>query len=118
VKDLNTKENLENVFSNVESATEKLWEISLVTLGSIAWNQEQIENFLRKYLDQKKLARDEGTKIFEEMFNQAKRNQQQIQSMIQDSVIGAFGKLDMPTLSYYDELSKKIDELSKKVTNL
>jgi len=115
---LNTKENLETLFSNAESAAERLWEISLVTLGSMAWNQEQIENFFRKYLDQNKLARDESTRLMEEMFNQAKKNQQQIQTMIQDSVVGAFGKLDIPTLSYYEELAKKIDELSKKVTNL
>lgn len=115
---MNTKDNLNTLFSNAESTAERFWEISLITLGSIAWNQEQIENFLRKCLDQKKLARDQSTRLMEEMFNQAKKNQQQIQCMIQDSVVGAFGKLDIPTLSYYDELAKKIDELSKKVANL
>jgi len=115
---LNTKENLVNLFSTAESSTEKLWEISLVTLGSLAWNQEQVENLLRKYLDQKKLARDEGTKLMEELVNQAKTNQQQIQKMIQESVVGAFGNLDIPTFSYIDDLSKKVDELSKKVENL
>lgn len=115
---MNTKENLVNLFSAAESTTERFWEISLVTLGSLAWNQEQVENLIGKYMDQRKLARDEGTKLIEELVTQAKKNQQQIQKMIQDSVISAFGNLDIPTFSYMDDLSKKVDELSKKVENL
>lgn len=118
VKDLNTKENLESLFSTAENAAERLWEFSLVALGSIAWNQEQIENFIKKCMDQNKIARDESTRLVEETFKQAKRNQQQLQKMIHDSVVGAFGKLDIPTFNYYDELSRKVDELSKKVANL
>ncbi len=115
---MNPKENLESLFSNTENAAEKFWEISLVALGSMAWNQEQIENFIRKCMDQNKIARDESTRLIEETFNQAKRNQQQLQKMIHESVLGAFGKLDIPTLNYYEELTKKIDELSQKVANL
>jgi polyhydroxyalkanoate synthesis regulator phasin len=118
VTDLNTKEHLETLFSNADNTAERFWEISLVTLGSLAWNQEQIDNFVRKYLDQKKLARDEGTRLMEEMYSQARQNQQQIQHMIQDSVVGTFGKLDIPAVSYYDEIAQKIDELSKKIANL
>jgi len=115
---LNVKENLENVFSFTESSTEKMWEVFFVSLGSMSWTQDQIQNLASKYLDQSKVNREEGIKLVEELAGQAKKNQQQMQEMIQEAVIGAFGNLDIPTFSYIDDLSKKVDELSKKVNNL
>ncbi len=115
---MNTKENFENAFSIAENSTERLWEAFLVTMGSMSWTQEQSENLFKKYLDQNKTARKEGSLLMEEVVNQARKNQQQIQKMIEEAVVGAFGNLDIPTFSYIEELSKKVDELSKKVDNL
>ena len=115
---MNTKENLENLFSAAGSTAERLWEISLLALGSLAWNQEQVETLISKYLEQSKSAREEATKFAEELMNQAKRNQQQIQQMIEESVVGAFSKLDIPTFSYINNLGKKVDDLSQKVADL
>ncbi len=115
---MNTKENFENAFSIAENSTERLWEAFLVTMGSMSWTQEQTDNLFRKYLDGNKTAREEGSRLMEEVVSQAKKNQQQIQKMIEEAVVGAFGNLDIPTFSYIEELSKKVDELSKKVDNL
>jgi polyhydroxyalkanoate synthesis regulator phasin len=117
VADLNTKENLVNLFSAAENSSEKFWDIYLSALGSMAWNQEQAENLFRKYLEQNKVARDEGAKLMEEFINQARKNQEQMQKMIQESVIKAFSNVDIPTFSYIDDLAKKVDDLNKKINN-
>lgn len=113
-----SNENITKTFAMLENSSEKLWDMWLVTLGSMSWTQEQIENMGRKYLEQRKVAREEANKVIEELTNQAKKNQQQMQKMIQEAVANAFDNLEIPTFTYIDELSKKVDELSKKVDNL
>lgn len=113
-----SNENITKTFAMLENSSEKLWDMWLVTLGSMSWSQEQIENMGRKYLEQRKVAREEANKVIDELTNQAKKNQQQMQKMIQEAVINAFDNLEIPTFNYIDELSKKVDDLSKKVDNL
>ena len=113
-----SNENINKTFTMLENSTEKLWDMWLVTFGSMSWSQEQIENMGRKYLEQRKVAREEANKVIEELTNQAKKNQQQMQKMIQEAVANAFDNLEIPTFAYIDDLSKKVDELSKKVDNL
>lgn len=113
-----SNEKVSKTFSMLENSTEKLWDMWLITMGSMSWSQEQIENMGRKYLDQRKIAREEANKVIEELTNQAKKNQQQMQKMIQEAVSSAFDNLEIPTFNYIDQLSKKVDELSKKVENL
>ena len=113
-----SNENITKTFAMLENSSEKLWDMWLVTFGSMSWSQEQIENMGRKYLEQRKVAREEANKVIDELTNQAKKNQQQMQKMIQEAVINAFDNLEIPTFTYIDDLSKKVDELSKKVDNL
>jgi len=74
-----SNENIDKTFAMLENSTEKIWDMWLVTLGSMSWTQEQIENMGRKYLEQRKVAREEANKVIEELTNQAKKNQQQMQ---------------------------------------
>ncbi|MBO8157993.1 hypothetical protein [Thermosyntropha sp.] len=113
---MNTKETMERSFAMLESALDKYWDMWLVSLGSMSWSQEQVENMLKKYLDQRRTAREESTKIIEEMMQQVKKNQMQIQSMVKDAVLSALESVDFPAYtSSMDELKKKVDELSKKI---
>ncbi|MGE5391305.1 MAG: phasin family protein [Deltaproteobacteria bacterium] len=115
---MSTKENFVKSFALADASSEKMWDMWLVTLGSLSWSQEQIENMARKYLDQRKIARDENNKLVEELMAQAKKNQQQMQKMIQEAVTNAFENMDIPTFNYIDDLTKKVEELTKKVNNL
>lgn len=112
---MNTKETLNKSFLVADNMTEKIWDMWMVSLGSITWTQEQAENAMRKYLDQRKLTREESTKFLEEMMNQVKKNQIQMQSMIEEAVKTAFENVKVPSLNCIDELSKKVDDLAKKV---
>lgn len=112
------KENVKKAMAMGESSTEKLWDMWLVTLGSMAWTQEQIENMIRKYLDQRKTAREETIKLVEELMTQAKKNQQQMQKMMQEAVTATLENVDVPNFTYFNDLNKKFEDLNKKVENL
>lgn len=115
---MNNSETLAKSFSIAEGSIEKFWDMWLMSLGSFSWSQEQLENAVRKYLDERKIAREDATKLIEELTKQTKNNQQQFQKMIQDAVINAFENINIPTFNYIDDLSKKIEELSQKVQQL
>lgn len=112
---MSTQENLNKNFAVADSVMEKLWDMWLVSLGSFSWSQEQFEDMVKKYLDQRKTAREESTKVVEEMMQQVRKNQMQMQSMIQEAVKAAMENIDIPNFSTVDDLKKKVDELSKKV---
>ncbi|MDD3269348.1 MAG: hypothetical protein PHX14_08505 [Syntrophomonadaceae bacterium] len=79
-------ENLKNFFAVSESTNEKLWDMWLATMGNMSGTQEQVENMLRRYLEQRKTVREETIKLVEEMMAQARNNQQQIQKMMQEAL--------------------------------
>lgn len=110
-------EKLNQTFTMADNMAEKFWDMWLVSLGSMSWSQEQLENMVKKYLEQRKNTREEATKVIEELMVQVKKNQMQMQSMMQEAVKAALENVEIPNFAYMD-MNKKIDELAKKVDNL
>ncbi len=110
-------EKLNETFAMADNMAEKFWDMWLVSLGSMSWTQEQVENMVKKYLEQRKNAREETSKVVEELMGQVKKNQIQMQAMMQEAVKAALENVEFPNFDYMD-MNKKIDELAKKVENL
>ncbi|HZK42922.1 MAG TPA: hypothetical protein VFC73_01390 [Syntrophomonadaceae bacterium] len=114
---MSTEEKLNQTFTMADNMLEKFWDMWLVSVGSMSWSQEQLEGMVDKYLEQSKTAREESAKVIEELTNQVKKNQMQMQTMMQEAVKIAFENVEIPDFDYMG-MSKKVDELSKKVENL
>ncbi|NLF45643.1 MAG: hypothetical protein GX581_06145 [Syntrophomonadaceae bacterium] len=112
-----SNEKLNQSFAMADNMMEKFWDMWLVSLGSMSWSQEQLEGMVAKYLEQRKIAREESTKIVEELMGQVKKNQSQMQTMMQEAVKAAFENMDFTNFDFMG-VTKKVDELSKKVDNL
>jgi len=115
---MKTKDVVENAFTVAENMTDKYWDMWLVGLGSVSWSQEQLDTMIKKYNEQIKIAREENIKVIEELVQQVKKNQMQMQNMIQDAVKAAMENIEIPNFNTLEELQKKVDELSKKVEQL
>jgi len=115
---MTSKENWERACTMVENSTEKLWDMWLVGLGSMSWTQEQVENMVKKYLEQRKITREESVKLIEELMTQAKKNQLQLQKMIGEALNSSLQNVDSPGFKYFEDLNKKVEDLSKKVNDL
>ena len=109
------KESLAKSFNMIENSMEKMWDMWLVSLGSLSWTQEQIENMTRKQLDQNKAARDELIKLVEDLSKQMRRNQEQFQKMVEEAVMNTYEHINYANQSLISDLTKKVDDLSKKV---
>jgi len=117
---LNTKaqENLIKSFAMADNMVEKFWDTWQLSLGSLSWSQEQLESMAKKYLDQRKLAREECSKVMEELMKQVKNNQVQLQNMVQTAVKTTFENVDLPVYKFFEDLNKKAESLSKKEDTL
>ena len=100
-----------------DNLAEKFWDMWLVGLGSMSWSQEQLENMVQKYLEQKKNTREETARVIEDLMGQVKKNQMQMQTMMQDAVKAALENVEFPNFDYLN-MSRKIDDLSRKVDDL
>lgn len=109
-----SKENLTRSFNMMENSMEKMWDMWLVGLGSISWAQEQMENMTRKQLDQNKMAREEMIKLVEDLAMQTRKNQEQFQKMVEEAVINTYDQINVANHQLIQDLSKKVDELTKK----
>lgn len=114
---MKTQEIINKNMATIENLMEKYWDMWMVGVGSISWSQEQFENMMKKYLEQSRIAREENSKVIDELMKQVKNSQVQLQSMIQEAAKQAVENAE-PAYSYFEELNKKIEELSKKVNNL
>jgi hypothetical protein len=109
------KEGLAKSFNMIENSMDKMWDMWLVSLGSLSWTQDQIENMTRKQLDQNKSAREEMIKLVEDLSKQMRRNQEQFQKIVEESVMSTYEHINDTNQNLMGELSKKVDDLAKKV---
>jgi len=109
------KDSLMKSFSMIENSLEKMWDMWLVSLGSLSWTQDQIENMTRKQLDQNKAAREEMIKLVEDLSKQMRRNQEQFQTIVEEAVMNTYQQIDVTGKGMFSDLTKKVEDLSKKV---
>ncbi|MEQ8235912.1 MAG: hypothetical protein ABRQ23_03955 [Syntrophomonadaceae bacterium] len=108
------KDSLMKSFSMIENSLEKMWDMWLVSLGSLSWTQDQIENMTRKQLDQNKAAREEMIKLVEDLSKQMRRNQEQFQTIVEEAVMNTYEQINVTNKDMFSDLTKKVEDLSKK----
>jgi polyhydroxyalkanoate synthesis regulator phasin len=108
------KKNLAKSFNMIDNSMEKMWDMWLVSLGSLSSTQEQIEDMTRKQLDQNKAAREEMLKLVEDLSKQMRRNQEQFQKIVEETVMNTYEHINYTNQSLIGDLSKKVDDLAKK----
>ena len=109
------KESLAKSFNMIENSMEKMWDMWLVSLGSLSWTQEQMENMTRKQLDQNKAAREEMIKLVEDLSKQTRRNQEQFQKVVEEAVMNTYEHINYTNQNLIGDLQKKVDDLGKKL---
>lgn len=114
---MKTQENVTKNFATMENMMEKFWDMWLVGMGSVSWTQDQFDNMLKKYLEQSQVAREENSKVIDDLMKQVKNNQAQMQKMIQEAVSAALENAE-PAYNYFEELNKKVEDLSKKISKM
>lgn len=111
---VNSKESLAKNFNMIESSMDKMWDMWLVSMNSLSWTQEQMENMARKQMDQNKTAREEMIKLVEDLSKQMRRNQGQFQKVVEEAITNTYAHINYGSQSMFADLTKQVEGLVKK----
>jgi len=100
-------ERLTRSFNMLENSMEKMWDMWRVGLGGLSWTQDQIENLTRQQLDRNKAVREEMVKMMEDLTQQMRKNQEQFQKLIEESVMNAYEQVNYVNKSLAGQLNKE-----------
>jgi polyhydroxyalkanoate synthesis regulator phasin len=112
MSNINTKENLMKSFTMADNMMNIFWDMWQLSMGNLSWNQDQLETMTKNYLKQSKLASQESNKVMEDLMKQVKKNQLQMQEMMNQAVRETFEDVVIPFYNYGNEIIDKNENLS------
>ena len=97
---------------------EGMRKLVLASIGAVAIAQEELENLINKLVERGELAEKEGKKLLEELKEKRKKKSAKAEIEVNKRVEELMTTMNVPTKDDIDALSKKINELDKKVDGL
>jgi poly(hydroxyalkanoate) granule-associated protein len=97
---------------------EGMRKLILASIGAVAIAQEELEHLINKLVERGELAEKEGKKILDEMKERRKRKSAKAETEINKRVEELMKNMNVPTKDDIDAISKKINDLDKKVDSL
>lgn len=98
-----------------EKAMEKAWEMWRMGLTSFTAAQEQVENMVKQQLDQSITARSEFFKMENDVQQQIRSNQEQLQKMVEEAVDKAYSRADQANQDMVAALTAQVDILMSQI---
>ncbi|MGW8143878.1 MAG: phasin family protein [Anaerolineales bacterium] len=108
----------EEVVIEEPSILDSLRRVLLASVGVVALTIEEVGDLVDKLVERGEIAEQEGKKLIVEIKEKRKKKTDEAEDMASTRVREALGRMDIPTKSDIDELSKKITTLSKKIDEL
>ena len=88
------------------------------SLGSLCWAQDQSDQLLRSWMDQGKLAREQGRELSQQLADQTKKNQIELQKFIHNTVALSLETVQRNHQHQMMEMETKVRQMSEMVTSL
>ena len=108
----------EEVVVEEPSILESLRRVLLASVGVVALTIEEIGDLVDKLVERGEIAEQEGKKLIAEIKEKRKTKTDEAEEVASTRVREALDRMDIPTKADIDDLSKKINALSKKVDDL
>jgi poly(hydroxyalkanoate) granule-associated protein len=108
----------EEVVVEEPSILDSLRRVLLASVGVVALTIEEIGDLVDKLVERGEIAEQEGKKLIAEIKEKRKTKTDEAEEVASTRVREALDRMDIPTKADIDDLSKKINALSKKVDDL
>ncbi|UCD40707.1 MAG: phasin family protein [Chloroflexota bacterium] len=108
----------EEVVVEEPSILDSLRRVLLASVGVVALTIEEIGHLVDKLVERGEIAEQEGKKLIAEIKEKRKTKTDEAEEVASTRVREALDRMDIPTKADIDDLSKKINALSKKVDDL
>jgi poly(hydroxyalkanoate) granule-associated protein len=90
----------------------------LASVGAFSIAEEGIENFVRELVERGEASEKEGKKIVSDFRRRTRRNRKDLESNVDERIEKALKSFRLPTKKDVEDLSRKIDQLERKVARL
>jgi polyhydroxyalkanoate synthesis regulator phasin len=87
-------------------------------VGQLCWAQEQGEKLVRAYLEVGRLTRTEGRDLAHRIATQIRQNQEEMQRWVSAVVEMSMAALRPATVAQFEELTRKVDALTRQIEAL
>ena len=87
-------------------------------IGSLCWAQDQSEQLVRSWMDQGKVAREQGRELSKSLASQTKQNQVELQKFIHNSVALSMDTLQKHHESQMTEMQNQVQQMTELVKSL
>ncbi|MCB9419704.1 MAG: phasin family protein [Ardenticatenaceae bacterium] len=92
--------------------------VLMAGVGAVALAQEEVEEFVKKLVDRGEIAEKDGRKLVDDIMEKRKSRAQKAEDALENRIEGLLDRMNVPTKSDIDDLSKKITLLAEKVDEL
>ncbi len=92
--------------------------VLMAGVGAVALAQEEVEEFVKKLVDRGEIAEKDGRKLVDDILEKRKSRAQKAEDALETRIEGLLDRMNVPSKSDIDELSKKITLLAQKVDEL
>jgi len=110
--------NVEKTFKMADSFVDRFWDMFNLSIGSFAWSNEQMEQITKKFMDQRRTAIEEGSKVIEQIVKQVQNDQNSMRKMVRETIKCTVKNTDSSVFSYLADINKKVSELSRNDVNV
>ena len=96
--------------------------VLLAGIGAVALAQEEIEEFVNKLVERGEIAEQDGRRLMKDVIDRRKKKADEVRSgteeQFEQRMEDILARMNIPSKSDIDDLSKKVTALSRKVDQL
>ena len=112
----------EVVVEEGQSLLESVRRVLMAGVGAVTLAQEEVEEFVSKLIDRGELADKDGRKLVSDFVERRRETVREkakwVEGEFDQRVEGLLNRLNIPSKSDIDRLTKKIDALNRKINKL
>jgi len=97
---------------------ESVRKIVLAGIGAVSLGKEEVVELINRLVERGEIAEKDGKKLMHEFMDKRSRHTQKAEERMTKRVESALDRMNVPSKSDIDELTNKINELSKKLDEL
>jgi len=85
----------------------------LAGIGLVSLTREKAEEFAKELISRGELSENEKAKFIKDVMEQTEKSKTELEKKIEKSIENALSKLNIPSRKEFEELKKKVEELSQ-----
>ena len=85
----------------------------LAGIGLVSLTREKAEEFAKELISRGELSENEKAKFIKDVMEQTEKSKTELEKKMEKSIENALSKLNIPSRKEFEELKKKVEELSQ-----